>query len=52
VAFVCFCQLNREGVSRATTPREAALMIGFLTAEDYDRLVDPKAMLGPGAAQS
>ena len=30
------------------TLREAALASGFVTAADYDALVRPEAMLGPG----
>ena len=33
---------------RGTTLREAALASGDVTAEDYDRLVRPEGMLGPG----
>jgi fumarate hydratase class II len=30
-----------------TTLREAAVRLGYLTAEEFDRLVRPEAMLGP-----
>ena len=30
--------------------RDAALALGYVTAEDFDRLVDPKQMLRPGPA--
>lgn len=30
-----------------TTPREAAIELGLIRPEEYDRLVDAKAMLGP-----
>ncbi len=30
-----------------TTLREAAITLGFLTGEEFDRLVDPGSMLGP-----
>lgn len=36
---------HREGV----TLREAALALGYLTAEDFDRWVRPEAMVGPAA---
>jgi fumarate hydratase class II len=29
------------------TLREAAVSLGHLTAEEFDRLADPAAMLGP-----
>jgi fumarate hydratase class II len=34
---------HREG----TTLREAALALGYVTAEDFDRIVRPEAMVGP-----
>jgi fumarate hydratase class II len=30
-----------------TTLREAALASGFISAEDFDRIVDPAGMVGP-----
>ena len=36
---------HREG----TTLREAALALGHVSAEDFDRWVRPQAMIGPGA---
>jgi fumarate hydratase class II len=36
---------HRQGV----TLREAALALGYVTAEEFDRLVRPEALLGPGA---
>ena len=38
-------QAHREG----TTLRQAALALGYLTAEDFDRWVRPVAMVRPGA---
>ncbi|MGL5927954.1 MAG: hypothetical protein ACRCY8_03365 [Dermatophilaceae bacterium] len=37
-------QAHRDG----STLREAALASGHVTAEDYDRWVDPEAMTRPG----
>jgi fumarate hydratase class II len=34
---------HREG----STLREAALALGYVTAQDFDRWVDPAAMIGP-----
>lgn len=34
-----------EGIS----PKQAAIELGLLTAEEYDRLADPRSMLGPRA---
>lgn len=31
------------------TLKEAAITLGFLTAEDFDKIVDPAKMLGPTA---
>ena len=36
---------HREG----STLREAALALGYVSAEDFDRWVRPEAMIGPGA---
>jgi len=36
---------HREG----STLREAALALGYVSAEDFDRWVQPAAMIGPGA---
>ncbi len=32
------------------TLREAALALGFVRAEDFDRIVDPARMVAPSAA--
>jgi fumarate hydratase class II len=39
--------IAKDAHARGTTLREAALASGFVSAADYDRLVRPKAMLGP-----
>ena len=40
--------IAKDAHRRGTTLREAALASGDVTAEDYDRLVRPEGMLGPG----
>jgi fumarate hydratase class II len=40
-------RITAKALADRTTPREAAAALGLLTLEEYDRLVDPKAMLGP-----
>jgi fumarate hydratase class II len=39
-------QITAKALSDSTTPRQAALALGFLSAEDYDRHVDPSLMAG------
>ena len=39
--------IAKDAHARGITLREAALASGFVSAEDYDRLVRPEAMLGP-----
>ena len=39
--------IAKDAHARGVTLREAALASGFVSAEDYDRLVRPEAMLGP-----
>ncbi|MCZ2495175.1 class II fumarate hydratase [Xylophilus sp. Kf1] len=43
-------QIVRETVASGRTPREVAVGAGFLSAADYDRLVDAAAMAAPHAA--
>jgi len=40
--------IAKDAHKRGVTLREAALASGLVSAEDYDRLVRPEAMLGPG----
>jgi fumarate hydratase class II len=40
--------IAKDAHKRGMTLREAALASGKVSAEDYDRLVRPEAMLGPG----
>ncbi|HEX6959511.1 MAG TPA: class II fumarate hydratase [Ferrovibrio sp.] len=40
-------QIVNKAFAEGTSPKEAAVALGFLTAEEYDRLADPKTMLGP-----
>ncbi|MCW0235122.1 MAG: class II fumarate hydratase [Ferrovibrio sp.] len=40
-------QIVNKAFTEGTSPKQAAIDLGFLTAEDYDRLADPRSMLGP-----
>jgi fumarate hydratase class II len=37
----------KKAHAEGTTLREAVVALGYLSGEDFDRLVDPRAMLGP-----
>ncbi|MET0723634.1 MAG: class II fumarate hydratase [Tardiphaga sp.] len=39
-------QITAKALAESTTPREAAMALGFLTGEDYDRHIDPRQMAG------
>ena len=41
-------QIAKKAHAEGTTLREAALSLGFLTAEEFDRDVRPEKMVGPG----
>lgn len=41
-------RITATALADGTTPREAALALGYVTGPDYDRLVDPRAMAGLG----
>jgi len=43
-------QIAHTAEAEGTTLREAAIRSGFLSAEEFDRIVDPKAMTGPPVA--
>jgi fumarate hydratase class II len=38
--------ITAKALDEAITPREAAIALGILSAEDYDRYVDPRRMAG------
>jgi fumarate hydratase class II len=40
-------QVAKKAHKEGTTLKEAALALGFLSAEDFDRWVRPEDMLGP-----
>jgi fumarate hydratase class II len=40
--------IAKQAHKQGTTLREAALSLGYVSAEDFDRWVDPKRMVGPG----
>jgi fumarate hydratase class II len=39
-------RITREAMARGIAPREAAVELGLVTAAEYDRLVDLRAMAG------
>jgi len=41
-------QITARALADSTTPRAAAVALGFLTGDDYDRHVDPRRMAGIG----
>jgi len=41
-------QIAHAADAEGTTLREAAVKSGWLTAEEFDRIVDPRAMTGQG----
>jgi fumarate hydratase class II len=40
-------QIVNKAFAEGISPKQAAVALGLLTAEDYDRLADPRSMLGP-----
>lgn len=40
-------KIVNKAFAEGTSPKQAAIDLGLLTAEDYDRLADPRSMLGP-----
>jgi fumarate hydratase class II len=42
--------ITRTAMSEGVTPRAAAIALGLVTGEEYDRFVDPVAMASPGVA--
>jgi len=40
-------KIAKQAHERGTTLREAALDLGYVDAATFDRIVDPRAMLGP-----
>jgi fumarate hydratase, class II len=44
-------QVAHYAMEHDVTLKEAALKLGFVTAADFDRLVDPAKMIGPAAAR-
>ena len=43
-------EIAHHAMQHDLTLREAALQLGYVSAEDFDRVVDPAAMLHPGRA--
>ncbi|KMO13933.1 class II fumarate hydratase [Methylobacterium platani] len=42
--------ITKKAMAETITPRAAAIALGYVTGEEYDRVVDPKAMIAPTAA--
>ncbi|MEK9969879.1 MAG: class II fumarate hydratase [Ferrovibrio sp.] len=40
-------QIVNKAFAEGISPKQAAVALGLLSAEDYDRLADPRSMLGP-----
>ncbi|MFT9380430.1 class II fumarate hydratase [Gluconobacter sp. P5B12] len=40
-------QVAHHAMEKNLSPKEAALELGFMTADDYDRVADPRLMLSP-----
>ncbi len=45
-------RITRRALMDGTTPREAAVALGLLTGEEYDRHVDPLALTNPNPSSS
>lgn len=41
-------QIAKQAHANGTTLREEAVRLGYVTAAEFDRLVQPKKMIGPG----
>jgi fumarate hydratase class II len=39
-------QITAQALAEGTTPRDAAIALGFISGEDYDRHIDPRRMAG------
>ncbi|ALN75545.1 lyase family protein [Aureimonas sp. AU20] len=39
--------ITKKALSENLTPRAAGIALGYVTGEDYDRIVDPKTMVAP-----
>lgn len=44
-------KVAKKAHDEETTLREAALELGFLTGEEFDRIVRPESMLGPSSKE-
>ncbi|HEX7035528.1 MAG TPA: class II fumarate hydratase [Pseudomonadales bacterium] len=41
-------EIAKKAHAEGTTLKEACLALGYLSADEFDRIVDPRRMLGPG----
>lgn len=48
IGYDCAAKIAGKAFAEGISLREAALALGYLDAETFDRLVDPALMLGPG----
>jgi len=39
-------QITTKALADGTTPRQAAIALGFITGDGYDSLIDPRRMAG------
>ena len=42
-------QITRKAADEGLSPKEAAVQLGFITAQEYESRVRPEAMIRPGA---
>jgi fumarate hydratase class II len=43
-------RIDHHALTHNLTLKEAALQLGFVTEAEFDRIVDPRQMVAPGAA--
>jgi fumarate hydratase class II len=39
-------EITAKALAEGTTPRDAAIALGYISGEDYDRNIDPHRMVG------
>ncbi|MGV7032764.1 class II fumarate hydratase [Methylobacterium symbioticum] len=47
LGYDCVATITRKAMAEGLTPRAAAIALGVMTGEQYDRIVDPAAMTTP-----
>ena len=48
IGYDAAAQVAKKALAEGTTLREAALALGAVSPDDFDRLTDPERMVGPG----